>query len=277
MTPLHRPATTHNTSAKPSARSSASIGRHHPGGQPHLQHPGALPEIWSYGHRNPQGASMRPGSDDLWLTEHGPLGGDELNFVQPGRNYGWPLVSYGCPYSAGTNTPVCRLVAPGRCARRPTKSRPPPGCHHPRRPPASSSGGGKFTDVSWQGSAFTGGLAGSTLWRITLNGNAFVAKEEVTVVKSLGQRIRVVKQGPMAGFIATTDSASSCACGVDARHRAHATLTSRSSGQRASALDAQDDAVPGTRPAHGVGCALQAIRGGVLARQRCHVVGNQSH
>ena len=178
-----------------------------PAGNPTFSTPGALPEIWSYGHRNPQGASMRPGSDDLWLTEHGPLGGDELNFVQPGRNYGWPLVSYGCPYSAGTNTPACRPGGTGG-VHAPTYEEPATTWLPSSTAPSGLIfyNGGKFTDLGWQGSAFTGGLAGSTLWRITLNGNAFVAKEEVTVVKNLGQRIRVVKQGPDGWIYLATDS-----------------------------------------------------------------------
>ena len=59
---------------------------------------GARPEIWSYGHRNPQGAAVRPGGDKLWISEHGPQGGDELNPIVAGGNYGWPVVSYGCNY-----------------------------------------------------------------------------------------------------------------------------------------------------------------------------------
>ena len=66
---------------------------------------GARPEIWSYGHRNPQGGAVRPGTDELWLNEHGAEGGDELNRVVPGGNYGWPNVSYGCNYGE-TNYPA---------------------------------------------------------------------------------------------------------------------------------------------------------------------------
>ncbi|MDH4062309.1 MAG: PQQ-dependent sugar dehydrogenase, partial [Aquincola sp.] len=70
--------------------------------------PGALPGLYSIGHRNPQGAAVKPGTSDLWLTEHGPQGGDELNRVLPGRNYGWPLVSYGCPYGSPVGD-ACRV------------------------------------------------------------------------------------------------------------------------------------------------------------------------
>ena len=177
-------------------------------GNPNFGVAGALPEIWSTGHRNPQGAALKPGTDELWLTEHGPLGGDELNRVLPGVNYGWPLRSYGCPYSAGTNTPACRVNG---------------GTHAPtfEEPktiwlPSSTAPsamifytGGKFNDLSWQGNIFTGALAGlqygNTLWRIVLNGDTVAFKEEVTAVKDLKQRIRVVKQGPDGWIYLLTD------------------------------------------------------------------------
>ncbi len=175
-----------------------------PAGNPNFGVAGALPEIWSYGHRNPQGVAMKPGTDDLWLTEHGPLGGDELNRVLAGRNYGWPLRSYGCPYSAGTNTVACR---PGGGTHAPTYEEPK---HYWLPTSTAPSGllfytGTRFDDLGWQGNVFTGGLAGSTLWRIVLNGDNFVSKEEVAVVKSLGQRIRVVKQGPDGWIYLLTD------------------------------------------------------------------------
>jgi glucose/arabinose dehydrogenase len=176
-----------------------------PAGNPNFGIAGALPEIWSYGHRNPQGAAIKPGTDDLWLTEHGPLGGDELNRVLPGRNYGWPLSSYGCPYSAGSNTPACRVNS---------------GTHAPtfEEPkavwlPSSTAPsamifytGSQFDDLGWQGNIFTGGLAGTTLWRIILNGDDVVTKEEVTPIKTLGQRIRAVKQGPDGWIYLLTDA-----------------------------------------------------------------------
>lgn len=165
-----------------------------PTGNPNFGLAGALPEIWSTGHRNPQGAAIRPGTDDLWLTEHGPLGGDELNRVLPGLNYGWPLRSYGCPYPAGSNTSAC-WVNGGTHA---------PNFEEPKTTwlPNSTAPsammfytGALFNDLGWQGNVFTGGLAGRTLWRVVLSGDNFVMKEEVTVVKALGQRVRVVKQG----------------------------------------------------------------------------------
>ena len=167
--------------------------------------PGALPEIWSFGHRNPQGAAMRPGTDDLWITEHGPRGGDELNRVIAGRNFGWPLRSYGCPYTFAQNTPACWVNG---------------GVHAPlyEEPvtywlPNSTAPAGlmfytgtRFDDLGWSGNAFTGGLAGTTLWRIVLSGDTFVSKEEITAIKNLGQRIRAVKQGPDGWIYLLTDA-----------------------------------------------------------------------
>ena len=76
----------------------------------------ALPEIWSWGHRNVQGAAIHPATGDLWATEHGPQGGDELNLVQPGRNHGWPVITYGRNYGIGTKigdgTERADVVAP---------------------------------------------------------------------------------------------------------------------------------------------------------------------
>lgn len=73
-------------------------------GNPFVGQPGAQPEIWSYGHRNPQGAALHPVTGELWTNEHGPQGGDEVNRTLAGRNYGWPVISHGQEY--GTTTPV---------------------------------------------------------------------------------------------------------------------------------------------------------------------------
>jgi aldose sugar dehydrogenase len=175
-----------------------------PTGNPNFGVAGALPEIWSYGHRNPQGAAIKPGTDDLWLTEHGPRGGDELNRVLPGRNYGWPLRSYGCPYTFADNVPSC-WVNGGTHA---------PSFEEPKAIwlPNSTAPAGlmfytgtQFNDLGWQGNVFTGSLAGTTLWRVVLTGDNVVMKEEVAAVKNLGQRIRAVKQGPDGWIYLLTD------------------------------------------------------------------------
>ena len=176
-----------------------------PTGNPNFGVAGARPEIWSFGHRNPQGAALLPGSDELWLTEHGPLGGDELNQVLPGRNYGWPLRSYGCPYSAGANTVACR---PGGGVHAPDFEEPKTTWLPVSTAPSGLLlyTGARFDDLGWRGNAFAGALAGTTLWRIVLSGTAVVSREEVAAVKTLGQRIRVVKQGADGWIYLLTDN-----------------------------------------------------------------------
>lgn len=173
-------------------------------GNPGFSAVGARPEIWSLGHRNPQGAALRPGSDDLWISEHGPLGGDELNLVLSGRNYGWPLRSYGCPYSAGTNTLACR---PGGGVHAPAFEEPKTTWLPLSTAPSGLLfySGNRFDDLGWRGNAFVGGLAGTTLWRVVLDGDNVTSKEEVGAVKALGQRIRAVNQGPDGWIYLLTD------------------------------------------------------------------------
>jgi glucose/arabinose dehydrogenase len=161
---------------------------------------GARPEIWSYGHRNPQGAAIRPGGDDLWINEHGPQGGDELNLVHPGGNYGWPLVSYGCPYGSPVGT-TCWIGG---------------GIHAPTyiEPvsywiPISIAPSGLIFYTGngfpqWRGHVFMGALAGLALWRIELNGNTEVARERLFA--DLAERIRDVEQGPDGWIYLLTDS-----------------------------------------------------------------------
>ncbi len=168
-----------------------------PPGNPAI--PGARPEIWSLGHRNPQGAAIRPGTDVLWIHEHGPQGGDELNRIVPGGNYGWPVVSYGCNYG----DPVgdgCRIAG---------------GTHAPNYvepvsfwvPTSIAPSGLVFYTgdrfPGWKGDAFLGALAGTALWRVALDGDREVARERLLGV--LGQRIRWVGQGPDGFLYLLTD------------------------------------------------------------------------
>jgi aldose sugar dehydrogenase len=158
--------------------------------------------IWSYGHRNPQGAALHPTTGQLWATEHGPQGGDELNLVLPGRNYGWPLVSDGCEYGApvGNCTPVGGATTGAGFEPRlstwvPTSIAP--------------SGMAFYTGTrfpEWQGQLFVGALVGQALWRIVLNGNQVVSRE--ALFTSLGERIRDVRQGPDGWLYLLTDSSN---------------------------------------------------------------------
>jgi glucose/arabinose dehydrogenase len=161
---------------------------------------GALPKIWSYGHRNPQGAAIRPGGDELWITEHGPQGGDELNQIIAGGNYGWPLVSYGCNYGDPVGD-ACRIGG---------------GTHSPNyiEPisywvPTSIAPAGMifYTGIGfpqWQDNVFMGALAGKALWRVELSGNTEVAREPL--FSDLGERIRDIEQGPDGWIYLLTDS-----------------------------------------------------------------------
>lgn len=164
---------------------------------------GAVPGLWSTGHRNIQGAALRPGSQELWVTEHGPRGGDELNHVLPGRNYGWPLASYGCPYSESQSEPGCR---PGGGTHAPMFEEP----KTTWQPTSIAPSGLVFYSgdrwPEWRGQLFAGALAGATLWRIALDANgAVTAREEVAAVKALGKRIRDVEQGPDGWLYLLTD------------------------------------------------------------------------
>ena len=77
-----------------------------PADNPFVNTPGAMPSIYSYGHRNPQGTAMHPETGEIWESEHGPKGGDELNLIQPGKNYGWPIISYGINYNGTRFTDI---------------------------------------------------------------------------------------------------------------------------------------------------------------------------
>jgi glucose/arabinose dehydrogenase len=161
---------------------------------------GAEPEIWSYGHRNPQGAAIRPGGDELWVTEHGPQGGDEINKILAGGNYGWPVVSYGCNYGDPVSD-ACRIGG---------------GVHEPNyiEPvsywvPVSIAPSGMifYTGAGfpqWQGNLFVGALVGTALWRVELNEDQEVLRERLFFEPN--ERIRDVEQGPDGWIYLLTDS-----------------------------------------------------------------------
>jgi len=155
----------------------------------------ARPETWSYGHRNPQGLAVNPWTGALWLHEHGPRGGDEINLPQPGKNYGWPLATHGINYS-GLRIPESQgTSAPG--------TEPPH--HYWAKSPAIS--GMAFYDHPrfpvWQHSLFIGALADRALIRLTLQGDAIVAEERL--LQDLRARIRDVRVGPDGYVYVLTD------------------------------------------------------------------------
>ena len=178
-------------------------------GNPLAATPGAQPEIWSYGHRNPQGAAVHPVTGELWTHEHGPQGGDEVNRTLAGRNHGWPIISHGQYY--GTLTPVGEGTAK-------------PGMEPPvsvwdmadgstwvsgAKSSTAPSGMAFFTrstPAHWQGSLFVGALAGRALWRLQLHGHQVVGRERL--LTALGERIRDVRMGPDGHLWLLTDGSN---------------------------------------------------------------------
>jgi glucose/arabinose dehydrogenase len=171
-----------------------------PPGNPDLGS-GARPEIWSYGHRNPQGAAVHPTTGELWVSEHGPQGGDELNRVQRGGNHGWPLVSYGCPYGSPVGD-GCRI---GGGTHAPTYVEPVSYWVPTSTAPGSLMiyNGSGFPE--WNGQMFLGALAGRTLWRIVLDGSNREVSRDQPLGSAWGSRVRTVRQGPDGWIYLLTD------------------------------------------------------------------------
>jgi glucose/arabinose dehydrogenase len=155
-----------------------------PSDNPFVGQEGVLPEIYTYGHRNAQGLAVHPVTGDVWLNEHGPQGGDELNLVLPGLNYGWPVIGYGVHYRTG--------LAIHEGTHREGMEQP----THIWVPSIGVSGmlfytGDRFPE--WQGDMLVGGLRGQRLVRLRLDGREVV--EEETLIRGLG-RYRDIRQGP---------------------------------------------------------------------------------
>ncbi len=149
---------------------------------------GSKPELWSVGHRNPQGAALHPSTGDLWVNEHGPQGGDEVNIARAGQNFGWPVKSYGCNYGdpVGDN---CRI---GGGVHAPTYVEPLTTWTPTSVAPSGLLfySGAMFPE--WQGNVFMGALRGQAVWRLVLDGNTVQSREALFK----GERIRDVRQGP---------------------------------------------------------------------------------
>ena len=168
-----------------------------PPGNPFADKPGAKPEIWSYGHRNPEGLAFNPADGKLWEQEHGPMGGDEINIVEKGKNYGWPLVSYGVNYDG---TPV----GEGKTHE--------PGTEQPVwhwTPSIAPSGMAFYSGKlfpAWRGSLFNGALKFQLVSRLTLDGDKVVKEERL--LHELGERIRDVREGPDGALYLLTDNSA---------------------------------------------------------------------
>ncbi|MGJ7507129.1 PQQ-dependent sugar dehydrogenase [Variovorax sp. GT1P44] len=179
-------------------------------GNPFASTPGVQPHIWSYGHRNPQGAALHPTTGDLWTSEHGPQGGDEVNLTLPGRNYGWPIISYGQEYGTltqvGEGTAKAGMEQPLIYWQKIDGSAWVPGT---AKSSIAPSGMAFYTGdalPAWKGNLFIGALAGTALWRLTLDGNSVTAAERLLADR--GDRIRDVRQGPDGWLYLLTDSSN---------------------------------------------------------------------
>jgi len=166
-----------------------------PADNPFVGRSGALPEIWSYGHRNLQGAAIHPETGELWTTEHGPQGGDELNIPAAGRNHGWPVITFGREYGTGfrigDGTARADIVPPLTVWV----------------PSIAPSGMAFLTSdryPGWKGNLFVGALRGAMLVRLELDGPKVV--REHRLLQPLGERIRDVRQGPDGWLYVLTDS-----------------------------------------------------------------------
>lgn len=169
-----------------------------PADNPFVGQAGVRQEIWSYGHRNPQGAALNPRTGQLWTHEHGPRGGDEINIPLAGKNYGWPLATHGVNYS---------LLAIPEAQGKTVEGTEPP--HHVwAKSPAIS--GMAFYDAErfapWQNSLFIGALAGQALLRLQLDGDRVVQEERL--LQEHNARIRDVRQGPDGYLYVLTDAAN---------------------------------------------------------------------
>lgn len=169
-----------------------------PNDNPFVNKPGARPEIWAYGLRNPQGLALNPWTQMMWESEHGPRGGDEVNIIQKGKNYGWPLATYGIDYN-GSKVPE-------------SKGTHVTGTEQPafywKVSPAIS--GMAFYNSArfpqWKNSLFIGALKEKNLIRLHINGEKVV--EEQRLLDGRNERIRDVRQGPDGYLYLLTDEAN---------------------------------------------------------------------
>ena len=165
-----------------------------PPDNPFVGRAGALPEIWSFGHRNVQSGAIHPATGKLWTVEHGARGGDEVNIPVAGRNYGWPAITYGRDYSGltiGEGTAKAGMEQP----------------IYYWDPSIAPSGMAFYTGSlfpEWKGNLFVGALRAQALHRLVLDGERVVGEEEL--LSDLGERIRDVRSGPDGALWLLTDS-----------------------------------------------------------------------
>jgi glucose/arabinose dehydrogenase len=170
-----------------------------PTDNPFVGQAGVRPEIWSTGHRNSQGAALHPTTGELWELEHGTRGGDELNIVRKGRNYGWPVIAYGIEYRGGQITEGITQKD---------------GMEQPIYywdPVIAPSGMAFYTGdlfPAWKGSLFIGGHVNNELVRLSLNGDRVVGEERLLTDLDPRPKVRDVRQGPDGALYLLTDNPS---------------------------------------------------------------------
>lgn len=166
-----------------------------PKGNPFASRKGARGEIWTLGHRNPEGLAIRPSDGSLWDVEHGAKGGDEINIVKPGHNYGWPVITYGVDYSG-------EKIGEGHAK---------PGMDQPVYywdPSIAPSGMAFYTGdlfPQWKGNLFIGALKFKDVRRLVMKGDRIVGEE--VLLSNLNERIRDIRQGPDGALYILTDNA----------------------------------------------------------------------
>jgi glucose/arabinose dehydrogenase len=174
-----------------------------PADNPFVGRPGARPEVFTVGHRNPQGLAIHPQTGVPWSHEHGPRGGDEVNLLRPGADHGWPRTTHGVDYSGAVISPHRGL----------------PGVADPLWvwTPSIAPSGMAFCTSShypgWRGSLFVGALAGQSLVRLELDGTRIVREERL--LRELGHRIRDVRQGPDGRLYLAVDAVDAAILRLD--------------------------------------------------------------
>ncbi|MBP0029210.1 PQQ-dependent sugar dehydrogenase [Roseofilum sp. Guam] len=166
-----------------------------PPDNPFVNNPNAAPEVWSYGHRNIQGLAFDAIANRVWVTEHGARGGDEVNWVEAGDNYGWPVATHSREYSGGLISPETSL--PGMVD--------PKVIWTPSIAPSGLAVYGGTLFPEWQGNLFAGGLVSQDIRRIELDESGNVLNEESIAI---GQRVRDVRQGPDGMLYVLTDASN---------------------------------------------------------------------
>jgi len=172
-----------------------------PADNPFAGRPGYKPELYALGIRNAMGLYLHPETGEIWETENGPQGGDEINIIKPGRNYGWPVISYGRAYTGELSG------ATGPSSDLPNA----PGMEQPWLyfvPSISTAAitfytGDRFPD--WKGNIFVGGLLGTQLHRVVLSASNGLPTRRQALLTELNQRIREVRQGPDGLLYLLTD------------------------------------------------------------------------